>query len=169
MFAQRFTSIERSSRALINKSIEYAASLRDALQVVDITPLYPVSIKPAFLDQIRRFYIDTYQDKFFTEPTTWGRGYIIMEAAYHLPLSIWAVGAILRDEPIVPVHLLVFSMQTFITTLTCLLDVWGWTDRSVEQKTTLTYMYGPYAAFAALLGVDMFYRLKERVTKSKKE
>ncbi|EEH47110.1 uncharacterized protein PADG_03208 [Paracoccidioides brasiliensis Pb18] len=137
--------------------------------LVDITPLYPASIRPAFVDKVRSDYIEKYQDKFFSEPAAWGKAYIFMEAVYHLPLSIWAVGAILRDAPMVPVHLLVFAVQTFITTLTCLVDVWSWTDRTTEQKTTITYMYAPYAAFAALMGIDMFYRLKERVTKSKRD
>ena len=64
--------------------------------VVDFYPLYPPSIRPVFLDQIRNFYIDTYQDKFFTEPPVWFRAYMVMEAVYHLPLSVWAVGALLR-------------------------------------------------------------------------
>jgi hypothetical protein len=47
----------------------------------------------------------------------------------------------------VPVHLLVWAVVTFITTFTCLLAVWEWDDRTDEQKWTLTMMYGPYAAF----------------------
>jgi hypothetical protein len=47
----------------------------------------------------------------------------------------------------VPVHLLVWAVVTFITTFTCLLAVWEWDDRTEEQKWTLSMMYGPYAAF----------------------
>ncbi|KAK2743839.1 hypothetical protein FQN55_007059 [Onygenales sp. PD_40] len=136
---------------------------------VDVTPLYPASFKPTFLDQIRNYYINTYQDKFFTEPPGWFWGYIIMEAVYHLPLSIWAVRGIMRDSPLVPIHLLLFSMQTFMTTMTCLIEAWSWADRSREQKVALSYLYAPYALFAAGLGLDMFCRLKERVTKAKRD
>ena len=70
----------------------------DISLVVDLYPLYPPSIRPAFLDQIRDFYIDTYQDKFFIDPPGWFRAYVVMEAVYHVPLSIWAIGALMRGE-----------------------------------------------------------------------
>lgn len=47
----------------------------------------------------------------------------------------------------VPVHLLTWAVLTFVTTLTCLLEVWGWKDRTEEQKWNLTMLYGPYTAF----------------------
>lgn len=50
------------------------------------------------------------------------------------------------DHPLVPVHLLVFGIQAFITTLTSLVVVWSWTDRSVAEKQQLTMLYAPYMA-----------------------
>lgn len=46
----------------------------------------------------------------------------------------------------VPVHLLVFGVQAFVTSLTCLADVWTWPDRSVAEKQQITTLYGPYVA-----------------------
>lgn len=46
----------------------------------------------------------------------------------------------------VPVHLLVFGVQAFVTSLTCLADVWAWPDRSVAEKRQITTLYGPYVA-----------------------
>ena len=43
-------------------------------------------------------------------------------------------------------HLLVFGIQAFITTLTSLVVVWSWTDRSVAEKQQLTTLYAPYMA-----------------------
>lgn len=51
----------------------------------------------------------------------------------------------------VPVHLLAWAVQTFITTLTCLMEAWGWEDRTDEQKWKLTGLYAPYAAFGMCL------------------
>lgn len=65
--------------------------------VADISPLYPDSIRPAFLDRIQQFYINTYHDKFFEEAApAWFTVFIVMEALYHAPVSIWAIGALLR-------------------------------------------------------------------------
>lgn len=61
-------------------------------------PLYPSSIRPQFMTDIRTFYIETYRDQFFTGPPAWFGMYAWMEALYHLPLSFWAVGALMRSE-----------------------------------------------------------------------
>ncbi|PGG98029.1 hypothetical protein AJ80_09598 [Polytolypa hystricis UAMH7299] len=137
--------------------------------LVDLVPLYPESLRPAFLGQIRTFYIDTYQDKFFSNPPAWFFTYMIMEAVYHMPLSVWVVGALVRDDPLVPVHLLIWAVQSFVTTVTCLAEAWGWPDRTVEQKWNITTLYGPYILLAALMGLDMFCRLKKGLVKSKRD
>lgn len=51
----------------------------------------------------------------------------------------------------VPVHLLVFGIQTLVTTIVCLIEMWGWADRTVAQKQTMSMLYGPYAALGTLL------------------
>ncbi|KAL1959763.1 hypothetical protein VTO42DRAFT_1349 [Malbranchea cinnamomea] len=134
---------------------------------VDLVPFYPDNLKPAVLDSLRAYYIETYQDKFFTEPPTWFWGYAAIEAIYHMPLSIWAVRALAKNHPMVPVHLLIWAVLTFITTLTCLLEAWDWSDRTEEQKWQLTMLYGPYAAFAGFMVLDMFDRLRRSLMKSK--
>ena len=48
------------------------------------------------MKDVRKFYIDTYHDKFFISPPAWFTMYLWMEALYHVPLSIWAIGALLR-------------------------------------------------------------------------
>lgn len=68
--------------------------------VVDLTPFYPTSIKPQLLLDIRNWYISTYKDRFFVEPPAFFTTFAILEAVYHLPLSVWAVGAILRGESV---------------------------------------------------------------------
>jgi hypothetical protein len=53
---------------------------------------------------------------------------------------------------LVPVHLLIFGVQAFVTSLTCLVEVWNWPDRSVAEKQQITSLYGPYVA----LGTSFF-------------
>lgn len=40
-----------------------------------------------------------YQDRFFTEEFAYFEFFRWMEAAVHVPVSLWAVGALLRGEP----------------------------------------------------------------------
>ncbi|EFW15200.1 hypothetical protein D8B26_004469 [Coccidioides posadasii str. Silveira] len=136
---------------------------------VDLVPLYPDSIRPAALDTLRDFYIDKYHDKFFSEPPQWFRAYILMEAFYHVPASILIIRGFLKEDAFVSVHLLVWAVQASLTTLTCLVDVWDWTDRTFEEKSSLTLLYGPYLAFSVLAGLDMFCRLRRTFGKSKRD
>lgn len=48
------------------------------------------------MHSIRKFYIDTYHDRFFIAPPSWFMLYIWMEVIYHVPLSFWAIGALVR-------------------------------------------------------------------------
>jgi hypothetical protein len=67
-----------------------------ALIGVDLAPLYPDSLRPAFITELRKYYIATFRDQFFIAPPAWFDLYIWMEFLYHVPLSIWAIGALLR-------------------------------------------------------------------------
>lgn len=57
------------------------------------------------------------------------------------------------DHPLVPVHLLIFGVEAFVTSLTCLVDMWTWPDRSIAEKQQLTALYGPYVALGRLLAL----------------
>ena len=66
---------------------------------VDLVPLYSSispSLTPPALLQLRTWYIDTYHDRFFTDPPAWFASFMWMEAVYHVPLSLWAVRALVR-------------------------------------------------------------------------
>lgn len=128
-------------------------------------PLYPASLRPQFMINLRKFYIDTYQDQFFVNPPAWFTMYMWMELLYHTPLSVWAIGALLRgegdqhagslslqtdlfcaDDPRVPIHLLIYAVQTAVTTSTCIADYLSWTMISDVQKLELGKLYVPYLA-----------------------
>jgi len=69
-----------------------------------------------------------------------------MELLYHLPLCTWAIPALIRNDAKVPIHLLVYAVQTAITTMTCIADYLSWTNVTAEEKITLGYLYVPYLA-----------------------
>ena len=112
--------------------------------VVDLAPLYPAAIRPQVTVDIRTWYIATYKDRFFTDPPTWFRLYMLLEAVYHLPLSLWAVPALLRDDALVPLHLLVWACETALTTLTCVVEAMSWDGFSGQEKMALAQLYVPY-------------------------
>ncbi|KAK5111499.1 hypothetical protein LTR85_011847 [Meristemomyces frigidus] len=126
---------------------------------VDLAPLYPTSLKPQFITDLRLYYIETYHDQFFTAPPAWFTTYMWMELFYHTPLSVWAIGALLRDDRKLPVHLLVFAVQTAVTTSTCIADYLSWSSFSNAQKLELGKLYVPYLALSVFMGVDMYARL----------
>jgi len=85
---------------------------------------------------------------------------MVLELVYHLPLSLWAIPAIRRsefihgsnrvgwltreDDPLVPLQLLVFALETAVTTLTCTLEMLSWEGYSPEEQTRLCALYVPY-------------------------
>ena len=115
---------------------------------------------------LRRWYIVTYKDRFFVQPTAYFMAYMWMEALYHIPLSLWAVGAIIRDDELVALNLLVWAVQTGVTTLTCLVEAISWEDMSLDAKVALSQLYGPYLLLAAGMGLDMFLRVKSQVRRN---
>ncbi|KAJ9620639.1 hypothetical protein H2203_007848 [Taxawa tesnikishii (nom. ined.)] len=133
--------------------------------MVDITPLYPAALKPQFMTDLRQWYITTYRDQFFIQPPAWFNTYMWMELLYHVPVSAWAIGALLRDDPRLPIHLLVFAVQTGMTTLTCIADYLSWSDYQNQDKIELGKLYVPYLALAVFMGVDMFGRLNAMLSK----
>jgi hypothetical protein len=67
--------------------------------VVDLVRFYPEGTAPAISLQIQEYYIDTFRDKFFSdEAPAWFTSYLILEAVYHLPISIWMLNAILESK-----------------------------------------------------------------------
>ena len=53
------------------------------------------------------------------------------------------------DDPLVPVHLLIFSVQTAITTLTCVVDYMSW-NVATKGKMDLGSLYLPYLILCGL-------------------
>ena len=65
---------------------------------VDLTVLYPTWLKPAPLIALREWQVATYNDRFFIHPPAWFLSLVWMEALYHVPISIWAIGALVKGQ-----------------------------------------------------------------------
>lgn len=56
------------------------------------------------------------------------------------------------DDPVVDLHLLVFAVQTGVTTLTCVADMMSWAAVTRGEKWALGALYGPYLALGESSG-----------------
>ena len=75
--------------------------LLSLIAAVDTFHLLPSFLQADFISQIRQFYVNTYNDKFFQgTPAPWFSAFNWMELLYHLPLSLWAIGALLRGKQV---------------------------------------------------------------------
>jgi hypothetical protein len=87
-----------------------------------------------------------------------------LELLYHLPLSLYAINALRREDPKLPIHLLAYAVQTAITTATCIAEALAWDVLTLEEKWALAGgLYTPYLAVAVFMGVDMWTRLDASV------
>lgn len=68
---------------------------------MDLTSLYPSVMHDTFpiFRQIHQFQHETNADRFFSRSApSWFRVFILLEAVYHVPASVWAIGALLRGQ-----------------------------------------------------------------------
>jgi len=65
----------------------------------------------------------------------------------------WHVSVLMTvlDDPRLPVHLLVYAVQTAVTTATCIADYMSWSDYLNSQKIELGKLYVPYLALCTFL------------------
>ena len=100
------------------------------------------------MSSLREWYIATYGDRFFYDAPAWFHILTFLELVYHLPLTLWVIPALLRNDPRVPLALLVFGLETSLTTLVCFAEMLSWGELSAEQKGVqgLGGMYGGYLA-----------------------
>ena len=57
------------------------------------------------------------------------------------PLS---VTDLFLDSPLVPLQLLIWAVQTAVTTLVCIVDYSSWENYSAEERNRMHSIYGPY-------------------------
>ncbi|KAI0876466.1 transmembrane protein 6/97 [Hypoxylon argillaceum] len=146
---------------------------------VDLVPLYPSSlwVPPTAplhkLAELRAYYIATYNDQFFQPPPapvpSFFALFAFFELVFHLPVSLWAVRALAAKGPLpgrAELLLLVYGVETALTTLTCMYDAALWDPAVVtaaQKRVLIGGLYGGYFALAILLTTDMYMRVLKRV------
>ncbi len=111
-------------------------------------PFYPKSTVPSLSLKIREYYIASYKDRSFIEPSKLFMVYVALEGLYHLPITIWMLQALPKDNSMLPLHLLVFALEVGITTLSCLVEMLSWEGYTSQDLGKLYSVYGPYLAFS---------------------
>lgn len=137
--------------------------------LVDFSPILHSSLITPLSRSMVSYHLERFQDQFFTNPPAWFTVYTWIELLYHLPLSLWAVWGIWTDHPLVPLNLLIFSLEVAITTLTCVADISSWKTYTNGQKNDLYGLYVPYLVLACLMGVDAFFKVKKQVLQGQRK
>lgn len=130
--------------------------------LVDLQTIYPPSFVPAFVKEVRIFYIKRYNDQFFIDPPPFFKFFALSELFYQAPVMAWSLSGLYYNSPKVPLVLLPLSIVVFTTTLTCMVEYFYW-EMSWMQKLNLTTLYGPYLALSAMMGLDMYARLNKTI------
>jgi hypothetical protein len=104
-------------------------------------------------NELLAYQANVYQDRFFAVEIPFFEFFRYMEAAIHVPVSFWAVRALVKGDHKVPLVLLAYALQTVITTATCMYDFSQWEGVAVEAKWHLASLYGPYL----LIGESLLY------------
>ncbi|KAF6827568.1 hypothetical protein CPLU01_09037 [Colletotrichum plurivorum] len=155
-----------------------------AILLVDLVPFYPPSLYATpssplhFLQQLRNFYIATYNDPFFTAShdalPSWFKLFTYIEMGYQLPMAAWMIYRFSRRAGTTPgfeLAVLVFCVECALTTLTCICDVFHWDPAvySQAQKNVFVFnLYGPWVVIPVLMGLDMATRILKRVNAADK-
>jgi len=94
------------------------------------------------------FFFTTSLPLYSNNTRSWFPVFTLLELIYHLPLTLWAIPALLRADPRIPLALLVFGLETSLTTLTCFAEMWSWEELTPAQRglSGLGGMYGGYLA-----------------------
>ncbi|KAH9869047.1 hypothetical protein J1614_008124, partial [Plenodomus biglobosus] len=100
----------------------------------DLSTFYPASIKPVWMTTLREFYVATYGDRFFYNPPPYFPTLLTLELLIHLPLTLWAIPALLNNNPRTPLALLAFGLEMSITTLVCVAEMSSWAELSARQR-----------------------------------
>jgi hypothetical protein len=111
---------------------------------VDLPHTLPDSIRPKFTADLREWYVAEYKDPLFINPPSWFNACLVWEVIYQVPLILWAVPALLRNDPLVPLNLLVWGISVAACTLACALEQQSAPHLTREEKMALAKLYFPY-------------------------
>lgn len=77
-------------------------------------------------------------------------------------MSVLSVLKLATGNPLVPLHQLLFSVQTALTTLTCVVEMFSW-DYTRTEEVKLCSLYSTYLILALVMGWDSFSRVRDSI------
>ncbi|CAK7264349.1 hypothetical protein SEPCBS119000_000953 [Sporothrix epigloea] len=165
-------------------SIQIPVILYPGVDAVDNYPAWLVAEPGAplhFLHTFRQWYVATYRDPLIDwTPArgaalgaggSWMSLFLRIELAWTLPVVLYAVyrlaskPASTKTTGSLELLLLVYALETALTTAVCIHDVSFWNPAvySLADKNVFRFqLFGPWLAMPALLFVDMYTRLLSR-------
>ncbi|CAG8979442.1 hypothetical protein HYALB_00011955 [Hymenoscyphus albidus] len=121
--------------------------------VMDLQAIYPPHLVPDILTSLKDFYVNTYHDQYYVNTPPFFKLFLWIELLYQVPVMIWGLGGLYRNSPKIPLALLPFAIKVFLTTLTCMFEYSYW-PLTLNQKISLTTLYGPYLALCSYLPMN---------------
>lgn len=103
-----------------------------------------MSIRPQFTNDLREWYVAEYKDPLFVNPPAWFHAVLVWEVIYQIPLILWAIPALLRNDPLVPLNLLVWGVSIAVQTMTCSIEQQSAPYLTADEKMALAKLYFPY-------------------------
>ncbi|KAG9233116.1 hypothetical protein BJ875DRAFT_505558 [Amylocarpus encephaloides] len=126
--------------------------------VLDFVPYYPIAL-PSWATFAYDFYIREFNDPLYAKDPPFFQLFLVLECIYLVPMSIMGIRVLIKDTPLAPVHLLVYSTYIFTTTFVCLWEVICTEDWPQETINKNIPGYVSFLFIAAIMWVDMFGRL----------
>ncbi|KAH6674870.1 transmembrane protein 6/97 [Halenospora varia] len=136
------------------------------LAMLSIFPLFLdfIHYSPIPLPKIFHFPLDwfkaEYNDPLYTRDPPFFKLFIIVEAVYLLPMSLWCIRGLVKDSKMVPLHLLVLSTHIVSSTAVCGVEMYYTKDWPQEYLDKNLPGYVIFGALSAVMWADMYSRTK---------
>ncbi|EER40506.1 conserved hypothetical protein [Histoplasma capsulatum var. duboisii H88] len=135
---------------------------------IDFVPFYPPGLFPQWTTAIYDFYVNNYNDPLYVKDPPFFQLFVVMEALYAVPLSLWAIRGFIQDNRMVPLYLLPLATHLVISTVICFVEVWNTQDWPSEDINKNLPGYVGYFIIAITMWVDMFSRLRSSLIEKAK-
>ncbi|RKP39147.1 transmembrane protein 6/97, partial [Dimargaris cristalligena] len=119
---------------------------------IDSQNILPTQFFPGFLRSILRSWVDASGDPFVQmdpgplDPNLiWFSTIVTIEMLFHVPFNCYAAYELYRDSPCFDLPLLMMGVHSATFVVPMVASLWlGFPQLTLDQRFTLTKMYGPY-------------------------
>ncbi|RPB21794.1 hypothetical protein L211DRAFT_827704 [Terfezia boudieri ATCC MYA-4762] len=129
---------------------------------VDSAAYIPSHLLPRPMAHIKSFYDANFSDPLQLTQPTWFYLFAMTEFFLQLPLGIWALFALPRDDPLVPLGLGSYAALAAFTTWISIGELLMWDESPFawEKKVKLGALYAVYGVMFTGMAIHMGCRIK---------